>query len=377
MKSKVYTLIYYYLLFLIPFFSFAEIKNTNNTDWPLEMNSSKNFDIASKCEMLVFIEVFNEYVALSKSDLSLKTKVKNIKEQSVNTWVNETKKRILVNFKRLSNASLLEVISVKKGSSWEMLSRINVKEKLPNNFTIWYEATKKFYRDYVKEQIRLAALYPRVTSEILQFSENEIQGDNFTDKNFLLTFDDGPTKVNGNTDKLIKVLDKYELTGMFFVLGESLEKRLKSSSKKALNNLYKQNKVFSHGKVHKSHQRYSLWKTSIDDTNKLIHDIFPTENKSELLYFRPPYGQRNKALVSYFDSQESKIIYWNIDSRDWSSKLNAQQVANRQIKLMLLWRKGILLFHDIHRKSQKSVPLIYNYFKGVNINWKASNMVFK
>ncbi len=376
MKRKAYTFIYYYLLFLIPFFSFAEIKNTNNTDWPLEMNSSKNFDVASKCEMLVFIEVFNEYDILSKYDLSLKVKVKNIKEQSVEKWKKETKKRILTNLKRLSNTSLKDLVIVRKGSSWALLSEIELQKILPNNFTNWYNSTKIFYNNYIKEQIRLAALYPRITSEILQFSKNEVQGHNFNDKSFLLTFDDGPTRVNGNTDKLINVLNRHELTGMFFVLGENLEKRLKTSSKKALNNLYGENKVYSHGKIHKSHQKYTYWKASIDETNTLIHNVFSTEDKNELAYFRPPYGQRNKALVAYFGERNSKIVFWNIDSRDWSSKLNAEQVANRQIKLMLLWRKGILLFHDIHSKAQKAVPLIYNYFKNTSIKWEDSNVVF-
>jgi hypothetical protein len=36
---------------------------------------------------------------------------------------------------------------------------------------------------------------------------------------------------------------------------------------------------------------------------------------------------------------------------------------------MLLWRKGILLFHDVHSKAQTAVPIIKEYFKKANINW--------
>lgn len=192
---------------------------------------------------------------------------------------------------------------------------------------MWYEKTKEFYVDYIKEQIRLSALFPNITSEILTLSKNEIQGHNFQDKKFLLTFDDGPTAVNGNTDKLVKVLNEYNLTGMFFVLGDNLTKRLKASSIKSIKQLYNDNLVLSHGKTHKSHQKYTEWKNSIDYTNNLIQSIFPFKNK--LIYFRPPYGQRNQELVDYFTSKKSKILYWNIDSRDWSSKLNFEQVANR------------------------------------------------
>jgi len=363
----------YKLFFLIPFLSFAsnlnKVNDTNNENWPLEMNSATSFDIASKCEMLVFIEVLNEYSSLSETVFVQKIKAKNANIQSVNQWEKKTKVRILANFGKLSDKSLKEVVFVTKNSSWETLSLIDLQQSMPANFLSWYKTTKLFYTDYVEEQLRLAALFPSVTSEIMQFSDNEIQGHNLFDKNFLLTFDDGPTKINGNTDKLIKILDAHNLNAMFFVLGEKLQNRLTASSVESLNDLYGQNSVFSHGKTHKSHQRYSFWKESIDYTNNLIHKIFTTRDKNELLYFRPPYGQRNKALVDYFTSKNSKVIFWNINSRDWSSKLNVAQVVNRQIKLMLLWRNGILLFHDIHTKAQKSIPVIHNYFKNTDITW--------
>lgn len=359
-----------YFLLLFSFLSFGKsFLVLNNQDWPYKMNSRKGFDVASKCEMLVFIEVFNMFDAYSEAEIPLKIGVNNVNKKSVELWKKETKERILNNFNKLSVTSLIDVIFVQQNSSWETLSINDLEKAFPENFLNWYSVSKAFYTDYVKEQMRLAALYPRITSEILQFSENEIQGHNLPDKNFLLTFDDGPTVANGNTDKLIKVLDSYNLTGMFFVLGDNLEKRLKESSKESLVNLYGENEVLSHGRIHKSHQKYSQWKSSIEFTNELIHKVFPREDKNELIYFRPPYGQRNKMLVDYFIEKNSKIIFWNIDSRDWSSKLNTQKVAYRQIKLMLLWRNGILLFHDIHNKVQKAVPIIHNYFKDTDIVW--------
>ena len=357
-----------YLFLFMPFFSFASFTIVSDS-WPLKMDSKKSFDVASKCEMLVFIEVFNTYNSVAKASLSGAIKVKNINEESIDIWRKKIKDIIIFNFSSLADDSLDEVISVHKNNTWETLSEINVQNSMPSNFSTWYLATKTFYSSYVKEQIRLAALFPRISSEILQLSKNEIQGHNFPDKNFLLTFDDGPTLANGNTDKLIKVLNEYKLEALFFVLGDNLEKRLKATSIKSINALYGENNVFSHGKIHKSHQSYKLWKESINYTNELLYKIFPYENKDDLLCFRPPYGQRNQSLVDFFTAKNSKIIYWNIDSRDWSSKLSAEQVANREIKLMLLWRKGILLFHDIHAKAQKALPIIYKYFEGTGIKW--------
>ena len=262
---------------------------------------------------------------------------------------------------------------VSKNSSWETTTALNLDQLMPKQLAKWYESSKTFYTHYCIEQIRLAALYPRITSEILQLSQNEIQGHDFAQKNFLLTFDDGPTVTNGNTDKLLQVLDTYNLKAMFFVLGTSLNNRLQASSSKALNDLYGQNLVLSHGKVHESHQKYEAWKESIDYTNNLIHKVFNSKNK--MVYFRPPYGQRNQKVTDYFVQNQSKLIFWNMDSQDWSSKINAQEVADRQITLMLLWRKGILLFHDIHSKAQTAVPIIHDYFKNAKINWVNPNSI--
>ncbi|MBO0593673.1 polysaccharide deacetylase family protein [Cellulophaga sp. E16_2] len=362
-----------FMLFLMPLFFFgangAKVDIMDTEPWPLKMESNLSFDIASKCEMLVFIEVFNSYDSLSESVLTQRVALKSVNTESVTQWKEATKTRILLNFNQLSDPALKELIPISKNSNWNALSLATLEQQFPSTFSAWYAATKLFYEDYVKEQIRLAALFPKITSEIIPFSDIEIQGHNFTDKNFLLTFDDGPTLGNGNTDKLIQVLDTYSLSGMFFVLGDNFEKRLKASSKQALQELYGENRVLSHGKVHKAHQKYAEWQASIDDTNTLIQNVFPTENKNNLLYFRPPYGQRSTDMVTYFTDKKSKIILWNIDSRDWSAKLNVQQVAQREIKLMLLWRKGILLFHDIHSKVQEVLPIVHEYFKDTEITW--------
>jgi hypothetical protein len=36
---------------------------------------------------------------------------------------------------------------------------------------------------------------------------------------------------------------------------------------------------------------------------------------------------------------------------------------------MLLWRKGIILFHDVHPKAEIAVPAINEYFKDCPVKW--------
>ncbi len=366
MPNKTYII----LLLITVFTSFAQvgpgkIAKCDRTLWPHEINSNKSFDVASKCEMLVFAKVFNEFNEIPDAELELLIGIKKLNSNSVKIWKEATKKIIIDNFNNLSDDALLEIIAIPKKNTWETISKIAKEDNFPKNLNRWFLPSKKFYEVYLSEQIRLAAYHPRLTSEILELSKAEILGSEFAQKQFLLTFDDGPTPASGNTDKLIKVLNDYKLNGMFFVLGNALNDRLKTS--KNLADLYGENLVYSHGKEHKSHQKYENWKESLDFTSQLIDKTFPKQNGK--VYFRPPYGQRNQTIFDYLDKSGSKIILWNMDSQDWSANINAQEVADRQIKLMLLWRKGILLFHDVHPKAQIAVPIIYDFFKNCGIVW--------
>lgn len=369
MKTK------FLVLFLFVFSNSYSQKNFAKIDrsvWPFPINSATDFDAASKMEMLVFSEVFNECTGLNQTELSQKTGVKNVNIASVKKWESKTKGILLDNFKSLSVESLSTFVLVKKNIDWNSLTTFQLEKNIPVNLKSWYYSSKIFYEDYLIELYRLAALNPRITSEIATINDAEITGDSFEQKHFLLTFDDGPTIANGNTDKLLKVLNEYSLKGVFFVLGDNFKQRLDASSVKSMEGLYGENVLGSHAKTHKSHQKFTEWQSSLDFTQNIIKS---TSKSKATVYFRPPYGQRNKTLVDYVNNHQSKVVLWNMDSQDWNNNMTAKQVADRQITLMLLWRKGILLFHDIHPKAQKAVPEIYDYFKRAEIFWISPNVI--
>ena len=341
------------------------IAKSDRSFWNFPMNSSYDFDVASKCEILVFIEVFTEYCTYDEEKLKVLTSLKTLNSQSVENWKIQTRKILLNNINALDKEALNAVIKISPKNTWETLSKVELGKNIPEQLTNWYQNSKTFYKSYIYEQLRLAALFPKITSEINTLHPNEVTGHEFNQKHFLLTFDDGPTPVNGNTDKMIKVLSLHNLSAVFYVLGTSLTARKEATSALSLQKLYQNQSVSSHGFEHNSHQKSLTWKTSIGDTEKLIKAIFTNSTVN----FRPPYGQRTKEIAIYLEKNNAKIVLWNLDSQDWNSKITANEVANRQITLMLLWRKGILLFHDIHPKAQIAVPIIYNYFKNCSINW--------
>lgn len=337
--------------------------------WKLPLNSEKDFDVASKMEMLVFVQELSTIENLDSTQLSALIDVKSANTINIEKWKKQSKNRIQENFKNLSESALEGIIPVEKNASYDkiVVSSSKLNTSLPSHLKEWYLNSKVFYKTYILECIRLAAKNPKRTSEIDVIDPSEKNGFELKDKSYLLTFDDGPTANGGETDKVVSMLKKENLSGIFFLSGDKLKSRLQATGKSNLVNLYGENWIGSHSMVHKSHQYLNDWKAQIDECDSLIKSIFNLSN--ETFYFRPPYGQRTLEMTKYLLSKKQPILLWNIDSQDWSSKINAQEVSSRVIALMLLWRKGIILFHDVHSKSSTAVPKINEYFKNSNVKW--------
>ena len=347
-----------------------KIAKINRSLWPYTINSVAEFDFASKMEMLVFAHALQSTEKIIIED-SLKKYLglEKISALSIASWKERVKKVLLANFNAISTATNHDIIELQKPQRWQQIVNAanTLENKIPDNLKAWFTNASAFYDSYIYEQMRLAALFPRVTSEILTLQSSEIIGFDYPDKQFLLTFDDGPTAAGGNTDKLISTLNKNNINGIFFVLGDMFNARLKAESIKKLNTLYKPMVIGSHGKVHTQHPRDEHWKYSLSFTKHLIDSVAPETQKST--YFRPPYGQRNDKMIAYLNESNSKVMLWNIDSQDWNAKITAHEVADRVMTLMLLWRRGIILFHDIHPKANTALPAIWQEFNNCSIQW--------
>ncbi|MES2734620.1 MAG: polysaccharide deacetylase family protein [Bacteroidota bacterium] len=347
-----------------------QIAKISRSVWPYEINSVTEFDFASKMEMLVFIEVLQGQDKQANEDsLAHYLGLEKVAIPSIELWKGKVKSTLLTNFNALSKPSSHDFIPLSQPISWISLVQgaKSLEGKMPDALKVWYGATKAFYLRYIYEQMRLAALFPRVTSEILPLDNSELTGFELKDKQFLLTFDDGPTAPHGHTDRLLTTLQQQNQPAIFFILGDMFNARLKATSLKQLHDLYGANVVGSHGKVHKPHQKYADWPHSLASSLQVIDSVIP-ENQQRR-FFRPPYGQRNSQMVSYLNAHHAQVMLWNIDSQDWNAKIASREVADRVITLMLLWRKGIILFHDIHPKANEALPIIWKQFNATGISW--------
>jgi peptidoglycan/xylan/chitin deacetylase (PgdA/CDA1 family) len=226
----------------------------------------------------------------------------------------------------------------------------------------------QFTKNYVYEQARLAALFPKISSEIRTYDSSEIDGNQYNDLHFLFTFDDGPSGPLGSTDQLLAVMQQKKIPGLFFVLGERLNQRLQVTQSHDAAKLYTGMILGSHGYTHVSHAKQKNWVESIYKCDSLINVV---SGKKEIIPFRPPYGQRIPTAYSDL-SAKSSIVLWNIDTQDWNATLSKEQIYGRTLALMTLWRRGIILFHDIHDKAKYVVPAVVDATQGSGIIWTGS-----
>lgn len=162
-------------------------------------------------------------------------------------------------------------------------------------------------------------------------------------KMIALTFDDGPSKY---TDKIIDLLNKYDASGTFFVLGNKVE-------------MYKETliKMVEQGSEIGNHSYNHKWLIKLNK-NDFINQVNQTQSilKNTIGYtptlLRPTYGSVNDEIKN---NTTLDIVLWNIDTLDWKLK-NYKDIANRVIGKV---KDGdIVLMHDIHERTLKALEII-------------------
>lgn len=164
------------------------------------------------------------------------------------------------------------------------------------------------------------------------------------DKVVALTFDDGPSQY---TDKILKLLKKYDACATFFVVGnkvdfydDTLREMLKQGSE-----------IGNHSYSHKLLTRLSEkeFKEDLNKTQEIIKKLTGFTPK----VFRPTYGGYTNKIKKYTDLS---FVLWDVDSRDWSVKKKDKILKN---VLPNVKSGSIVLMHDNHEYSLKALePMI-------------------
>ncbi len=336
--------------------------------WPDPINTVAGYNRASRAEILVFANALAELSGKDDATLMSTLHIKSVDNAAIRRVRERLLNRLFSNFKAAQSSCIIGELLCDPVDTVPSLieSGHNLAGKLPQNYSSWLNNASTFHRLYASELVRLAALFPKVSSEIETYGPEERSGFELPDGHFLWTFDDGPSNNDGTTDSLLPVLRQNDIHGIFYLLGDRVQKRLQSDSVENMRKIYSGQCLSLHGWLHNSHQRWDQWQTSVLDTQRLVKETWPQAYRP---YFRPPYGQRLANSGEFFASNHLIVALWNIDSQDWNAKVSNQDSAQRVLNLMLLWRSGVILFHDVHTKAVNAVPWIIEQTKQSGITW--------
>ncbi|HJU39125.1 MAG TPA: polysaccharide deacetylase family protein, partial [Tahibacter sp.] len=332
--------------------------------WPEATTSPAAFDRASRAEILAFAQALAESDNDDDATLKARLGIKDVDRASLDRVRARLWQTLARNYANAAKSCVPDDAFCAPAADADALRQLAVGFTAPPDakYRAWYDSAATFHRAYRDELLRLAALFGRTNSEIDTLNANERRGEEVPDKRFELTFDDGPSRVGGTSDGVAAMLKDQHLSATFYVLGERLDERVKANG--APGALYAGQCVGMHGWTHKSHARWDQWQDSVERVTALVKATVPD---AYVPLFRPPYGQRTTDSGAWFGEKGLQVALWNIDSQDWSAKIDADQVGGRVLTLMLLWRHGVVLFHDVHAKAAKAVPWIVAQTKGSGI----------
>jgi len=155
-----------------------------------------------------------------------------------------------------------------------------------------------------------------------------------TDNVIYLTFDDGP--IEDITERIFNALKDLEVDAAFFFNGADVIRH-----KDLVNNIISLGYfVGNHSYYHNKHT-WKQWRQELDSILK-GEEIIKSLIKSGSKIYRPPFGAITPFTFLYLLIKKYKIVYWNLDSRDFEAHdINEIIESIRDVK-----SGDILLFHN-------------------------------
>src|SRR5215469_6207413 len=228
------------------------------------------------------------------------------------------------------------------------------------------EAWEK-YLDFIKQKYRrekvlkdYSNLLPEDNTRGKEPARNsaDIYGLELPPKTLLLTFDDGPHP--RYTDQILDILKAHNLQAVFFQVGRNIGTlgandaiKLTKSAQASYRILAQGSALGNHSYTHPLLPKLTPAKYTdeIASTNTLLKYVL----KADPVLFRPPYGASNAGIQQVVVSDKMKSMIWNIDSMDWADPV-PNSVAQRVLRQVEHEGRGIILFHDIHKRAIEVLP---------------------
>lgn len=180
-------------------------------------------------------------------------------------------------------------------------------------------------------------------------SARQIVGHQLPPKTVVLTFDDGPAP--RFTEGVLEVLDRHQIKAVFFEVGQNVRRMPDQSARIARAGHAVGNHSLTHAYLPRLGRADLL--IEIDATSEAIK----TATSAAPMLFRAPYGAQTEQIAQVARDRGMKMVLWSVDSLDWKDPL-PESIVERVSRQLDHDRRGIILFHDIHRRTLQALPML-------------------
>jgi peptidoglycan-N-acetylglucosamine deacetylase len=183
------------------------------------------------------------------------------------------------------------------------------------------------------------------------------QLDFLTEKEVVLTFDDGPWPVN--TPAVLKALADECTKAVFFPIGKHASYHPEILRQVAAAGHTVGAHTWSHANLNGKKMTEQLAKDEIEkgySAIKLALGAAPSP------FFRFPELQHGPAAMAYLASRNIAMFSCDLDSFDFRAK-NPEQVVNTVMTKLDKQGKGIILMHDFQKHTAEALPILLQRLK--------------
>jgi peptidoglycan/xylan/chitin deacetylase (PgdA/CDA1 family) len=188
--------------------------------------------------------------------------------------------------------------------------------------------------------------------------ENFKQMDFLTDKEVVLTFDDGPWP--GNTPAVLKALDDECTKAVFFPIGkhatyhpEILRQVLAAGHTVGAH-------TWSHANLNGKKMTEQMAKDEVEKGFSAVKWALGTEPSP---FFRFPELQHNPTTVAYLGTRNVAIFSCDIDSFDFRHDSTPEKEITTVMTKLDKLGKGIILMHDFQKHTAEALPTLLRRLK--------------
>jgi peptidoglycan/xylan/chitin deacetylase (PgdA/CDA1 family) len=184
------------------------------------------------------------------------------------------------------------------------------------------------------------------------------QLDFLTDKEVVLTFDDGPWP--GNTPAVLKALDDECTKALFFPIGKHA-----TYHPEILRQVLAQGHTigahtWSHANLNSKKMTEQQAK---DEVEKGFSAVKMALGTAPSPFFRFPELQHNPSTMAYLGTRNIAVFSCDLDSFDFKRDSSADKIVNTVMTKVDKLGKGIILMHDFQKHTAEALPTLLRRLK--------------